>query len=219
MPAREIETLVCERLATLFDDPLDLIASAWLDVPADRYSEIADRTCGLAARIRQRERDLVRGLLSRVQVQRDSVTISCSPEAIAIALDVATASAAPETLTLTHDVRLKRSGMAMRLVHDSGVRVGASPDRSLTRLIVQAHSYWRELRKGELDIKTLAAREGVSPSWVTRSLRLAFLAPDVTAAILKGTQHGELDGGRLVSTDAIAANWATQRRALLPVAR
>lgn len=151
-----------------------------------------------------------------MRVQRDSVTLDCNSQAIATAFDVPTGADAPDTLTLTHDVRLKRSGKAMRLVQDSGVRLGASPDRSLTRLIVQAHGYWRELRKGELDIKTLAAREGVSPSWITRLLRLTFLAPDITAAILKGTQHGELDGTKLVSTDAVAASWAAQRRVLMP---
>ena len=33
----------------------------------------------------------------------------------------------------------------------------------------------------------LAASEGVQPSYVTRVLRLAFLSPQVTQAILAGT--------------------------------
>ncbi len=216
MPAREIETMVCEHVAALCDDPLDLIATAWVDVPADRYCEVVDRIGDVAARLRRRERDLVRGVITGVQIHRDRIVIDCSPLAIATALGATTAAAAPEVLTLTHEVRLKRSGKAMRLVHDSGARVGAAPDRSLIRLIVQSHGYWRELRKGDLDIKTLAVREGVSASWITRTLRLAFLAPNITAAILKGTQRGDLDSGRLVGTDAVAAHWSEQRQTFLP---
>jgi len=51
VPAREIETIVAERVAQLFSDSLGLIATAWLQVPADAYAQIADRTQEIAARL------------------------------------------------------------------------------------------------------------------------------------------------------------------------
>lgn len=113
---------------------------------------------------------------------------------------VGTAAEAPEQLTQGADVRLTRTERAMQLVHDSGSPSACRPERSLARLLAQAHGYWRELRKGELDVKALAAREGVSASWITRVLRLTLLAPDITDAILNGSQHGELDAAALVAT-------------------
>jgi site-specific DNA recombinase len=216
IPAREIEAAVAERVAHMFDDPLTLAAAGWLEVPSDRYAEVTTRIGALAARVRRRERDLLRGIVTRVQVQRSGVSIDIATSPVAAALDLALDPKAPATLTLTHDVRLTRTGMAMRLVHDSGATTGATPDRSMSRLLAQAHHYWRELRKGELDITSLAAREGVSASWVTRTLRLAFLSPEVTAAILTGKQRSGIDVGTLTATDAVQPSWLVQRQHLMP---
>ncbi len=216
IPAREVEAAVAVRVAHMFDDPFTLAAASWLEVPSDRYAEVTTRIGALAARARQRERGLLRSIITRVQVQRSGVSIDIATAAIAAALDLALTAEAPASLTLSHDVRLTRTGMAMRLVHDSGAATGAAPDRSMSRLLAQAHHYWRELRKGELDIKTLAAHEGVSASWVTRTLRLAFLSPEVTAAILTGKQRSGIDVGTLTATDAVQPSWQVQRQRLMP---
>jgi hypothetical protein len=104
-------------------------------------------------------------------------------------------------------------------VHDSGAPATRQAERSLTRLLATAHRYWRELKKGEINISELAAREQVSAAWVTRVLRLAFLAPDVTAAILDGRQRADMDAGGIVATGAVDPSWGTQRLAYLPRVR
>ncbi|MEW9853865.1 hypothetical protein [Novosphingobium sp. M1R2S20] len=219
MPAPEIETLVTERVAQVFDDPLELMASACLEVPADLHASVTASARALAARLRSKEHSLVRDLIAGVEVQQSGIVIHCTPAGIAAALGVDTAATAPDRLTLGAQARLTRSGRALRLVHDSGTQASCRPERSLSRLLAQAHGYWRELRRGELDIKTLAAREGVSASWITRVLRLAFLAPDITTAILKGAQHGKLEAGALVSTGAVDPDWSAQRKLYLPAAK
>jgi site-specific DNA recombinase len=55
IPAREIEGVVTERIALLFDDSVEVIATAWLDVQADQYGALTLRAEELAAPIRQRE--------------------------------------------------------------------------------------------------------------------------------------------------------------------
>ena len=92
---------------------------------------------------------------------------------------------APATITLSVPASITRSGRVLRLAHDSSAQ--QAPDRALVR--VQARSWWAELRRGEISAAELAAREGVTPSYLTRILRLAFLAPAVTDAILKGRQR------------------------------
>jgi site-specific DNA recombinase len=216
VPAAEIEALVATRLAEAFDDPLALIASASLAVPADRYAYTTQQITDMAGKLRAKDHALIRSIVASVEVSASGVTINCALSGICSALAVPATAHAPEQLILHAHARLTRTGRAMRLVHDSGRAAALRPDRSLSRLVAQAHGYWRELRKGELDIKALAAREGVSASWVTRVLRLAFLAPDVTAAILNGSQHGELEAGKLVATEAVSPDWAIQRQAFLP---
>ena len=41
-------------------------------------------------------------------------------------------------------------------------------------------------RNPDLPLKGIAEAEGVSPSYATRALRLAYLAPDIVTAILDG---------------------------------
>ena len=64
----------------------------------------------------------------------------------------------------------------------------------------------------------LAEREGVSASWITRVVRLAFLSPQVVDAILAARVRAGVDAGALTATDGVAASWAAQAQALLATA-
>jgi site-specific DNA recombinase len=77
VPGREIETAVTERVATLFDDPVELVATAWLSVPAADYGHAAARAQELAGRLRQRDRGLVGQLVDQVSIEQDRIVITC----------------------------------------------------------------------------------------------------------------------------------------------
>ncbi len=49
---------------------------------------------------------------------------------------------------------------------------------------------------------------------MTRLLRLSYLAPDIIAAILKGSQPAELTASRLAQLKNLPLDWAEQRKAL-----
>ncbi|MBR0671764.1 hypothetical protein [Neoroseomonas soli] len=59
-----------------------------------------------------------------------------------------------------------------------------------------------------------AAREGVTPSWVTRLARLACLAPDIVAAILEGQQPVERTANRLLQDTRLPIDRTEQRARL-----
>ena len=67
------------------------------------------------------------------------------------------------------------------------------------------------LAKGEITIQILAAREGVSASYIARGVRLAALAPDIVEAILAGTLRARIDGVAMVRAGAVDDNWDRQR--------
>jgi site-specific DNA recombinase len=117
--------------------------------------------------------------------------------------------------TLTCPAALSRSGLAMRLIQPGGLAVGEhKPAANLVKLILRGRGWWARLGSGEVDISTLAREEGLTPSYVTRVTRLAFLAPSVVEAILAGRQPARLEAG-LLRAPGFAASWAEQERVFL----
>ena len=217
VPAREIETAVINRLAAALDDPLTLISAAWLDVPASGYAELQDRAVALAATVRKRDPGTIRDLVRSIRILPQQIEITCDARALATTLGAQRATDAPELLVLTADARLTRTGHVMRLVQESGAALTATLDLTIIRLLAKAHAWWRVLRTEPIDVRALAAREGLNKSYVSRVLRLAFLSPEVVQAIFAGTLKSGVDGAALKAPDAIPESWVEQRRAFLPV--
>jgi len=65
-----------------------------------------------------------------------------------------------------------------------------------------------------LPFAALAEREGVSPSYFTRLVRLSYLAPDITRAILDGRQPRDLTAEKLPEHSRLPLAWHDQRTAL-----
>lgn len=57
----------------------------------------------------------------------------------------------------------------------------------------------------------LAQQEVFVPSYVTRVVRVAFLAPDIVEAALTGRQHRNLDAAIVRSKGSVPADWREQR--------
>ncbi len=60
----------------------------------------------------------------------------------------------------------------------------------------------------------IALAEGVTASFATRVLRLAYLAPDIVTAILDGRQPTGLSARHLLSRSRLSLDWTEQRQAL-----
>ena len=58
-------------------------------------------------------------------------------------------------------------------------------------------------------IAELAEREGTTPSYMTRILRLTLLAPDIVEAILDGRQNDAVTLARLM--DPFPISWIEQK--------
>ena len=66
----------------------------------------------------------------------------------------------------------------------------AKPNARLVKLLLRARRFNAALTQGEgIAFAALAQREGVSRSYFTRLVRLSYLAPDITQAILDGQQN------------------------------
>jgi hypothetical protein len=63
-------------------------------------------------------------------------------------------------------------------------------------------------------VGAIAREEGVTQSYVARVMRLAFLAPDITQAILDGRQPDQVTANRLVLWSQLPLAWPEQRKSL-----
>ncbi|MFZ2102490.1 MAG: hypothetical protein WAU86_18190 [Oricola sp.] len=113
-------------------------------------------------------------------------------------------------------IALRRRGVERRIiVNGDGGSPSSNPDPVLVGLIAKAHGYLNRLTRGEdISASDLAAEEKLDGSDLSRILRLAFLAPDITGAILDGTQPVELTATWLMRLGEIPYRWGDQRKAL-----
>jgi hypothetical protein len=93
--------------------------------------------------------------------------------------------------------------------------VDAKPDGRLIKLLIRAHRFNATLvRRDDVPFAVLAEREGVSRSYFTRLVRLSYLAPDMTQAILDGHQPRDLTAEKLLEHSRLPLAWHDQRTAL-----
>jgi len=63
-------------------------------------------------------------------------------------------------------------------------------------------------------LAALAQREGVTRSYFTRLVRLSYLAPDLTQAILEGRQPRDLTPEKLLEHSRLPLAWHDRKAAL-----
>ena len=169
-------------------------------------------------------RAILRAVVTRVQVHSDRVDLTLDQMGVALWLNAKDQSRnlltpaemiAERYLTvLTIPARLKRTGIEMRMVVEDGSEP-ANVDPVLVRLLLRAHAIRaRLLEEPSLPLKEIAAEEGISSSYVTRLLRLAFLAPDIVTAILNGRHPPQLTANRLMDDTRLPLDWTAQRELL-----
>ncbi|NNF77261.1 MAG: recombinase family protein, partial [Rhizobiales bacterium] len=88
-------------------------------------------------------------------------------------------------------------------------------DPKLVETIRNANRWRALLTTGEAtSIDSLAEFDGIPASEISRILPLAFLAPDITKAILTGKQPVDLTAKRLKRIGKLPASWSEQRQLL-----
>jgi len=116
-------------------------------------------------------------------------------------------------LVLTIPIRAKfRGGQHYIAAPGIGaVNSFAQPDRALVKAIVRAHGWLKSILDGSIrSVDGLARSTGQDRGYVRRVLRLAFLSPAITEAILEGKQPGHVSLTDLLDGE-IPILWDCQR--------
>ena len=119
----------------------------------------------------------------------------------------------PDTVTLHVPFRIVKRGGRKEMQLPEGAAQARKPDNTLIKALARAFRWKRLLETGEFaTIAELAEHEGIAAPYLTRTMRLAQLAPDVVEAILDGRQprHLTLEALRQPLPEA----WDAQKRML-----
>ncbi len=216
IPALEIERFVRTELHALLSDPLALAAKANSAVSPSSIAAAKANLDKYLSATGQANRSAIRQLVVRVAIFTGRVVLSLHRPAICELLGVTADGDDPATLDHPISARIKRSGMAVRLISSNGARaIEHQPDATLIRLVVQSRTWWARLANGNIDVATLAREEGVSASWMTRVVRLAFLAPEVVEAILAGETKAGICAKDLLASSVVPSDWKDQAKRIV----
>jgi DNA invertase Pin-like site-specific DNA recombinase len=229
IPAGDLEGLVINRLRTFLADP-----TAILDAVDDEthsgsgQSQLIERGRQIAEELGVQAPDKVKAtlmtLLCRVAINPDRIEINISRRRLAEVLagqpinltkDQTLDRNSDDVVTLTAPARLKRLGREMRmLVENSEDQTAADP--SLLRIIARAHDIQTRLMHNTmLTVHDIAREERVTAAYIYTLLRLPWLAPDITTAIVNGRQPQQLNAMTLMRrASRLPTDWAEQRTML-----
>lgn len=98
-----------------------------------------------------------------------------------------------DTMTIHAPFRVVKRGGRKEMQLPEGAAQARKPDNTLIKALARAFRWKRLLETGEFaTIAELAEHEGIAAPYLTRTMRLAQLAPDVVEAILDGRQPRHL---------------------------
>jgi hypothetical protein len=214
IPAADIERIVVNWLRLFLSDGGQVFDSIQTHVRdqgdrkrlIDRATEVSSAWPELP---HAQTRSILIALVARVDVHADRVDVRVVPNRLDDTLrgdhsrlpPASDISDRSEWLSLSVPARIRRTGMEVRLIvegHDP-YNSKTRPDPSLIKLIVKAHQLHDKLvHGGGQSLESIAAREWTTGSYFTRVVRLAWLAPDITNAILDARQPLGLTAAKLL---------------------
>jgi DNA invertase Pin-like site-specific DNA recombinase len=215
--AGDIEGAVLTGLRALLDDQPALIERLGTMVTdAGSASAIAVAARALQATMTGATtsalRDLVGAIDVAVIVGDDGLDATFSLRALAQRLGIAVQAprTAYDRCTLAVGSAMNRRGHELRLIVPAPAAEPAQRDGRLIALLLKAQEARRQLLEAPDDGEGSART--FSDKHLARMARLAFLAPDMVAAILDGRQPKGLTARRLLRAAEVPLAWHEQRR-------
>lgn len=222
LAAQEIEGHVISAIATFLADAQKVIAELCPDNVGPTVANAALRQVRSILEVLNAEGgtecyEVIRTLIARVQVDDDAICIELNRTSLREKLEIPFDGISEETdrpLELRVLAELRRIGKEKRLIVPAHASK-SNLDTALIKVVVRAHHWFEMLKNRQIEsISDLAKAEHVERTYPSRIIPLAFLAPDITEAILKGTQPIDLTLNRLLAAMPLPLAWEAQRSVL-----
>jgi hypothetical protein len=210
LPAGEIEKAVAQATAALLQDERAILGAAQVNgIEAMRLSALIEqgRTLAEALLTPDQTADALAQLIERVELSGDGLHVTCAMPT--------EDEAEPLSLGRFIPLQIKRRGIEMKLVINAA-NPAPKADPSLLRTLARAHRWMHEIMSGAASsVAEIAGREGITERYVGKVLKLAFLAPDITTAIIEGNQPVELTADLLIKDLDLPLDWTSQAALLM----
>ncbi len=151
-------------------------------------------------------------LVGRIELSPTVIHITLDHQRMSEALNVSTIEM--EEIVIDAPIALKRRGVEAKLVVGGDNAMTVEPDENLIEAIATARKWFADLQSGEAaSVLELADRHKVDRSHISRTLPLAFLAPDIVTAIIDRRIDPSLTLSRIKRLK-LPASWQDQRQLL-----
>jgi site-specific DNA recombinase len=215
VPAAELERIIAAATKRILDDRQLIIAAIEeATVDSSRIASLLKTAATFSAKLSAEvEASSAAALVDRVELRPDGIRLSLKLQASANGAVTDT-----PTLTLTREVpmRIWRRGVEKRFVVEGDRGVSSTVDHALLKAVARAHCWFEDLVAGRgTSMVELAKRDDLGKQYVSRVMRLAFLAPDIIEQIVTGRQPPGLTAQSLLTSRfALPLGWAAQKQAL-----
>jgi site-specific DNA recombinase len=153
-------------------------------------------------------------LIERVDLKGNGMQITLDLRAL-LAAERFPAGGSNLRMTRPVQLQMRRRGVETRLVLPGEALVAQRTDPALLRALARGYQWFNELAAGTVvSTAQIAAREGVSDSYVRHMVPLALLAPSVVESICAGRQGVCLSAERLKTQAGIPIEWDAQQQLL-----
>ncbi|QMU58198.1 MAG: hypothetical protein GKR98_08320 [Boseongicola sp.] len=116
------------------------------------------------------------------------------------------------TLEITAPIQLARRSGELKLILKGAAGDTTNPDPNLIKTLLNARRRYRSYTgESETTLSQIAISDDTDIAEVSRSLQLAFLAPDLVSNILDGRQPPELTATKLKRLEKLPLLWEDQR--------
>ena len=153
-------------------------------------------------------------IIERVDLKRDGMQITLNLGSI-LRPDQFPHGRANLRMTRLVPMQLRRRGVETRMVIPGEAVTASRTDPALLRALVRGYQWFGELASGRAaSTKQIAAREGLSDSYVRHVVPLGLLAPAIVESICAGRQSVSLSAERLKDHANLPVEWDAQQQLL-----
>jgi site-specific DNA recombinase len=174
--------------------------------------EVVDRRIKLVDEIAAM--DLIGSLIGRVELNNDGMQITLDLRGL-LPTELVSDGARSLRMTRVVHMQMKRRGVETRLVIPGEAVAVCRCDPALLRALSRGFHWFGELASGRAaSTRQIAAREGLSHSYVRHVVPLGLLAPKLMEAICAGQQSVIISAERLKDHARFPIEWDAQQRLL-----
>jgi len=187
LPAAEIERSIAAAARSILDDQQTVVgAIEEAALGSGRIAPLLKSAAAWSERLQFEPDNALSALIDRVDLDQEGVRLSLKlplPNAASGAPD----GAGHLSINRRVPMQIRRRGVELRLIINGGANASCTTDQALLRAVARAHCWFDDLVSGRCgSMVEIARRDGVGKQYISRLMRLAFLAPEMVERIVAG---------------------------------